>query len=159
MTELPKSARRVEQAVSALGLSARIVCHAVSSRTAEDAAAACGCDVGQIIKSMIFQGKQSKTAYLILVSGKNRVNEKAAAKVLGEPLVRPDASFVREVTGFAIGGVAPIGHLNPPRVFFDPRLQDFDLIYAAAGTPRNIFPIAPVDLLRISGAQVFDFTS
>ncbi|MCP5081549.1 MAG: YbaK/EbsC family protein [Alphaproteobacteria bacterium] len=154
MTELPKSARRVEQAVSALGLSARIVCHAVSSRTAEDAAAACGCDVGQIIKSMIFQGKQSKTAYLILVSGKNRVNEKAAAKVLGEPLVRPDASFVREVTGFAIGGVPPVGHTNPVATYIDEELLAYQTAWGAAGTPECVMELNMEALREATGAEV-----
>ncbi len=154
MTELPKSARRVEQAVEGLGLSARIVCHAVSSRTAEDAAAACECDVAQIIKSMIFQGKQSGTAYLILVSGKNRVNEKAVAKILGEPLVRPDASFVREVTGFAIGGVPPVGHATPVTTYLDQDLLAYPTAWGAAGTPECVMELDVEALRDATGAEV-----
>ena len=154
MTKLPKSARRVEQAVEALGLSARIVCHSVSSRTAEDAAAACGCDVGQIIKSMIFQGKQSQMAYLILVSGKNRVNEKAVAKVLGEALVRPDAAFVRDVTGFAIGGVPPVGHTTPVATYLDEDLLGYETAWGAAGTPECVMELNVEALREATGAEV-----
>lgn len=154
MTELPKSARRVEQAVEALGLSARIVCHTVSSRTAEEAAAACGCDVGQIIKSMIFQGKTSESAYLILVSGKNRVNEKAVANVLGEPLVRPDAGFVRQVTGFAIGGVPPVGHSTPVATYLDEDLMAFETAWGAAGTPECVMELNVEALRAATGAAV-----
>lgn len=154
MSELPKSARRVEEAVGALGLAARIVCHKVSSRTAEDAAAACGCDVGQIIKSMIFQGKQSQEAYLILVSGKNRVNEKAVAKLLGEPLVRPDASFVREVTGYAIGGVPPVGHATPLATYLDEDLMAYETAWGAAGTPECVMELNVEALKGATGAEV-----
>lgn len=154
MSELPKSARRVEQAVSGLGLAARIVCHEVTSRTAEDAAAACGCDVGQIIKSMIFQGKQSKEAYLILVSGKNRVNEKAVAKILGEPLTRPDAKFVREVTGYAIGGVPPVGHATRLSTYLDEDLLGFSTAWGAAGTPECVMELDVEALSAATDAKV-----
>lgn len=154
MSELPKSAQRVEAAVAQLGLAARIVCHKVSSRTAEDAAAACGCDVGQIIKSMIFQGKNSEQAYLILVSGKNRVNEKTVAELVGEPLQRPDAKFVREVTGYAIGGVPPVGHTTALSTFLDEDLQAFSTAWGAAGTPECVMELDVKALAAATKAQV-----
>ncbi len=141
MKELPKSARRVKLAVDDLKLAARIVCHEVTSRTAEDAAAACQCDVGQIIKSMVFQGKTSEKPYLILVSGKNRVNEKAVAKRIGEALVRPDAKFVREVTGYAIGGVPPVGHATRLTTYLDEDLLAFQTAWGAAGTPECVMEL------------------
>ena len=154
MSDLPKSARRVEEAVNALGLSARIVCHEVSSRTAEDAAAACGCDVGQIIKSLVFQGKQTQTAYLLLVSGKNRVNEKAVAKIIGEPLVRPDAGFVRQVTGYAIGGIPPVGHATPLATYLDEDLKAYGTAWGAAGTPECVMELNVEALAAATGAKV-----
>ncbi len=154
MSDLPKSARRVEEAVTGLGLSARIICHEVSSRTAEDAAAACGCDVGQIIKSLVFQGKQSETAYLLLVSGKNRVNEKAVAKIIGEPLRRPDAGFVREVTGYAIGGIPPVGHATPLATYLDEDLMAHETAWGAAGTPECVMELNVEALTAATGAKV-----
>ncbi len=154
MDELPKSARRVEQAVGDLGLAARIVCHAVTSRTAEDAAAACQCDVGQIIKSMIFQGKESGAPYLILVSGRNRVNEKAVTKVVGEPLTRPDAKFVREVTGYAIGGIPPVGHATRLITFLDEDLLVFQTAWGAAGTPECVMELDVRALQKATDAEV-----
>ncbi len=158
MTEFPKSTRRVEEAVKRLGLSAQIVCHQVSARTAEDAAAACECDVAQIIKSMIFQGKDSKTAYLILVSGRNRVNEKAVAKLLGEPLERPNAAFVREVTGYAIGGVPPVGHDTPLATYLDQDLLAFDTAWGAAGTPECVMELNVHALQAATQAKVISVT-
>src|SRR5687767_12615792 len=99
---LPSSAQRVADAAKQLGLSPQIVTMADSTRTAEEAAAACGCEVGQIVKSLVFRGANSGTPYLFLVSGKNRVDEKAAAREIGEGLARPDAAYVRGTTGFAI---------------------------------------------------------
>ncbi|MEM8687638.1 MAG: YbaK/EbsC family protein [Pseudomonadota bacterium] len=154
MSDLPKSARRVEAAVGDLGLRARIVCHEVSSRTAEDAAVACGCDVGQIIKSLVFQGKKTQTAYLLLVSGKNRVNEKAVAKIIGEPLRRPDAGFVREVTGYAIGGIPPVGHATPLGTYLDQDLLAYQTAWGAAGTPECVMELNVEALSAATGAKV-----
>ncbi|MCB1471769.1 MAG: YbaK/EbsC family protein [Rhodobiaceae bacterium] len=156
---LPAAARRVADAAVVLGLDIRVLEMPASTRTAEEAAAACGCRVGQIVKSLVFAGKTSGTPYLLLVSGDNRVNEKAMAKVLGEPLTRPDADFVRETTGFAIGGVAPIGHANALRTLFDEDLLKFDVIWAAAGTPRCVFETRPQALARATGAEVVCVTA
>ena len=96
---------------------------------------------------------------LFLTAGGNRVDAAKAAQVAGEPLGKADAALVRAQTGFAIGGVSPVGHLSPIRAWLDPRLAEFELIWAAAGTPHHVFPISPADLERITGAQPADFTS
>lgn len=127
------------------------------TRTAQQAADAAGCALDQIAKSVIFAGKTSGKAILFITAGGNQVDPAKASTAAGEPLGKADAALIRAQTGFAIGGVAPIGHLHPVRAFFDPRLAEFDLIYAAAGTPRHIFPINPHYLLRISDAQLYDF--
>ncbi len=112
----------------------------------------------QIAKSIIFRGETSGHVVLFLTAGGNRVDPAKASAVAGQALGKADADLVRRETGFAIGGVAPIGHLSPIRAYFDPRLMDFDTVWAAAGTPRHIFAIAPGDLLRASGAAVGNFT-
>ncbi|WP_019953806.1 YbaK/EbsC family protein [Yoonia vestfoldensis] len=127
------------------------------TRTAQQAADAAGCAIDQIAKSVIFAGQNSGRAILFITAGGNQVDEGKASTVAGEPLAKADAALIRAQTGFAIGGVAPIGHLSPPRAFFDTRLLDFAQIWAAAGTPRHMFPIAPQQLLQISGAQIADF--
>lgn len=154
---MSKSTARVRAALQAAGLDPQIRETALA-RTAADAAAAVGCAVDQIAKSIVFRGQTSGTALLFLTAGGNRVAEAKASALAGEPLGKADAALVRAQTGFAIGGVAPVGHLSPIRAFLDPRLLEFDLVWAAAGTPHHVFPIAPTDLLRISGAQAADFT-
>ena len=155
---MSKSLKRVRQALEAAGLSAEIR-ETELARTAADAATAVGCEVDQIAKSIIFQGQESGRAVLFLTAGGNRVDAAKAAQVAGEPLGKADAALVRAQTGFAIGGVSPVGHLSPIRAWLDPRLADFELIWAAAGTPHHVFPISPADLERITGAQPADFTS
>ena len=122
------------------------------TRTAAQAAAAAGCALDQIAKSILFQGAESGRLFLFLTAGGNQVDPEAAAALAGEVLARADAETVRIVTGFAIGGVAPIGHLTPLPTWIDPRLLDFPVIWAAAGTPRHIFPIDPAVLHRATGA-------
>lgn len=155
---MSKSKARVTRALEDAGLAPRIV-EAGETRTAEQAAAAVGCALDQIVKSIIYRGTASGEVILFLTAGGNRVDDAKATEVAGEPLGKADAALIREKTGFAIGGVAPVGHLNPIRAYLDPRLQDFEEIWAAAGTPRHVFPISPADLVRISGAQPADFTS
>ena len=123
-----------------------------STRTAEEAAAACNCELGQIVKSLVFQGADSGNPILLLVSGANRVKEKHVAATIGEKIIRPDAAFVREKTGFAIGGIPPFGHASPMAVHMDEDLFRFDTVYAAAGTPSSIFAIDPVSLQRLCNA-------
>lgn len=127
--------------------------------TAQEAADLVGCALDQIAKSIVFRGETGGTAILFITAGGNRVDPGRASALAGEPLAKADAALIRAQTGFVIGGVAPIGHLTPPRAFFDPRLNDFDVVWAAAGTPRHVFAAAPADLLRLSGATVADFTA
>lgn len=155
---MSKSLKRVRAALQAAGLTPDIR-ETTLARTAVDAAAAVGCDVDQIAKSIIFRGETSGAAILFLTAGGNRVDESKAAAVAGEPLGKADAALIRAQTGFAIGGVAPIGHLNPIRAFIDPRLTEFDAVWAAAGTPHHVFQINTATLQKTSNAQVSDFTS
>ena len=155
---MSKSLKRVRLALQVAGLDPQIRETALA-RTAADAAAALGCVVDQIAKSIIFRGAHSDQAVLFLTAGGNRVDSTKAATLAGEPLGKADAALIRAQTGFAIGGVAPVGHLNPIRAFLDPRLLEFDRIWAAAGTPHHVFPCEPAVLVRLTGAQVTDFTS
>lgn len=155
---MSKSLKRVEDALRAAGISAQIVEMAEGTRTAEDAARAAGCARDQIAKSIIFRAETHGDAVLFITAGGNLVDDAKASALAGETLGKADADLIRTQTGFAIGGVAPVGHLNPIRAWFDPRLLDFDLVYAAAGTPRHVFAIAPGLLLRLSGAKPADFT-
>lgn len=154
---MSKSLKRVEAALADAGAEVRIT-EVGQARTAAEAAEAAGCEVDQIAKSIIFRDETSGHVVLFLTAGGNRVSAEKASAVAGAPLGRADADLVRAETGFAIGGVAPLGHLRPIRAFWDPRLSDFGEIWAAAGTPRHIFAIPPAELLRITGAQPAEFT-
>ena len=158
MTELPAAAKRVEAAALALGLSIDVRTMPASTRTAAEAAAAVQASVGQIVKSLIFKGKTTEKPYLILASGTNRVNEPAVAEMFGEPITRPDAGFVREATGFAIGGVPPLGHAVRLATFMDEDLLQYETIWAAAGTPYAVFAVAPARLCEAVQAQVIKVT-
>jgi prolyl-tRNA editing enzyme YbaK/EbsC (Cys-tRNA(Pro) deacylase) len=151
---LPPSAERVRQALAAAGLAAEIRVLAASTRSAADAAAAVGCSVAQIAKSLVFRARPSDRPVLVVASGTNRVDEAAVAALVGEALAKADAAFVRDRTGFAIGGVAPVGHREPPLVVIDRDLLGFDAIWAAAGTPNAVFRLTPADLVRITGGRV-----
>ena len=156
---MSKSLKRVEQALQAAGVDARVLEMAEGTRTAEDAARAAGCALDQIAKSIIFGAERTGDAVLFITAGGNKVDAARASALAGEPLGKADAGLIRAQTGFAIGGVAPVGHLTPIRAWFDPRLLEFGLVWAAAGTPRHVFPIAPEVLLRLSGAEKADFTA
>ena len=153
MSQLKPAAQRVQDALAAAGVDAHVRHMDKSTRTAAEAAAACGCEVGQIVKSLVFRGAQSGGCYLLLISGANRVDEAAAADAVGEALVRPDAQFVREATGFAIGGIPPLGHATRLATFMDEALFAYDVVWAAAGTPDAVFPIAPKRLAEVASAQ------
>ncbi len=140
---MSKSVKRVEDAASRAGLAVTVVRMPESTRTAEEAARACGCDVAQIVKSMIFEGSLSGELKLVLVSGAHDLDLERAAAVLGEDLVRADPKRVRAETGFAIGGVAPIGHLAPIETFMDTSLLAHEVVWAAAGAPDAVFSVAP----------------
>ena len=156
MSELPASAQKVQDEANALGLQVEVREMTESTRTAEEAAAACGVTVGQIVKSLVFSGAESGKPYLLLVSGSNRVNEKGVARHLGEKLKRPDADAVRALTGYAIGGIPPFGHASALATFMDRDLMQYDVIWAAAGTPKAVFRTEPARLQVATGAVVID---
>jgi len=156
MNELPASAQKVQDAATALGLDIVVREMAESTRTAEDAAVACGVTVGQIVKSLVFLGATSHKPYLLLVSGRNRVNEKGVAQHLGEKLKRPDVDAVRALTGYAIGGIPPFGHATPIATYMDRDLMQYDVIWAAAGTPKAVFRTEPAKLRDAAGATVIE---
>jgi prolyl-tRNA editing enzyme YbaK/EbsC (Cys-tRNA(Pro) deacylase) len=156
MSELPPSARKVQDAASALGLDVTVREMTEPTRTAQEAASACGVTAGQIVKSLVFSGAASGKPYLLLVSGTNRVNEKGVATHLGEKLKRPDAEAVRALTGFAIGGIPPFGHATALATYMDRDLLQYDVIWAAAGTPKAVFQTEPAKLRDATGAIVID---
>jgi prolyl-tRNA editing enzyme YbaK/EbsC (Cys-tRNA(Pro) deacylase) len=152
--ELNGSAARVQDEARRLQLDVAVREMPDSTRTAEEAAAACGVTVGQIVKSLVFLGAQSGKPYLLLVSGTNRVNETGVATHLGEALKRPDGRAVRELTGFAIGGIPPFGHTTPLATYMDEDLLQYDVVWAAAGTPKAVFATNPAKLRDAVGASV-----
>lgn len=154
---MSRSLARVEAALADAGLPVRVI-EAGQCRTAQEAADAVGCELDQIAKSIIFRGEESGHVVLFLTAGGNRVDPAKASAVAGQKLGKADADLIRAETGFAIGGVAPFGHVAPVTAYWDRRLSDFDTVWAAAGTPRHVFAVAPGDLLRASGAKVADFT-
>ncbi|MBD3663067.1 YbaK/EbsC family protein [Sulfitobacter sp. TSTF-M16] len=155
---MSKSLARVRKALTDAGVDVDIRETALA-RTAADAAHAVNCEVDQIAKSIIFCGQHSGAALLFITAGGNQVDATRAADLAQEPLGKADAALIRAQTGFAIGGVAPVGHLTPPRAWVDPRLLEFDMIWAAAGTPHHVFCLSPAKIVELSGAQVADFTS
>lgn len=156
---LSRSAQRVQDALAALGFSmGQVIELPASTRTAAEAAAAIGCTVAQIAKSLVFRGVQSGEPVLVIASGTNRVNEARVAEVLGEPIAKADADFVRAQTGFVIGGVPPVGHNRPLRTFIDEGLRQYGEIWAAAGTPHAVFRLTPADLEALTGGEVIRLT-
>ena len=148
-----KSTERVRAAAATVGLAIEIREMPQSTRTAAEAAAACGCSVAQIVKSLIFKKATSGEPVLLLVSGKNRVDEKAVKAAIGDTLARMDANDVRELTGFAIGGVAPLGSLTPLETYIDADLLAYETVWAAAGAPHAVFAVAPKALAEATGAS------
>jgi prolyl-tRNA editing enzyme YbaK/EbsC (Cys-tRNA(Pro) deacylase) len=149
------NARTVVDAAAALGLAVEVREFPEGTRTAEDAARAIGVEVGQIVKSLVFA--VGDDVVVALVSGPNRLDEGRLAAAAGEaaaPVTRPDAGGVRAATGYPIGGVPPFGHAQPLATFVDEDLLAYDELWAAAGTPRHVFPIAPADLVRVTGGRV-----
>lgn len=155
---LKTSARKVQDALTAAGLACEVVEMPKTTRTAREAAEAAGCSVGQIVKSLVFRGARTQKPYLVAASGVNRVNEKILAKQVREPVEMPDADFVRQKTGFVIGGVAPLGHPEPLETYIDEDLLQYTEIWAAAGTPNAIFKLTPADLQAITSGRVMKIT-
>lgn len=156
---MSKSLARVTAALQNAGLTITPLEMPSETRTAQQAATAAGVALDQIVKSILFAGANSGRLFLFLTAGGNQVDPTRAATLAGEALARAEIDAVRRITGFAIGGVAPVGHLTPVPTWLDPRLMDFPLLWAAAGTPRHIFPIAPADLHRLTGATLAPFTA
>ena len=156
MTEgLPKAAATVVEVARSLGLDLEVREFPEGTRTAQDAANAIGCTVDQIVKSLVFVADTDPV--LVLTSGANRVDVVKVGKETGSAGVRKaDAEEVRAATGYAIGGTPPFGHARDLLVLVDRHLTDFDVVWAAAGTPRHVFPIAPADLVRVTGGRVAD---
>ena len=157
-SKLSPSARKVQNALETQGLSLEVIELPGSTRTAAEAAQAVGCHVGQIVKSLVFITKRSKRPILVLTSGQNRVNERRIEAIIDEPLGKADADFVRKYTGFAIGGVPPVGHLEHLETFVDGDLLQYDFLWAAAGTPHAVFRLTPEDLVNISAGRVITVT-
>ena len=156
MSVLSSSAQKVQDALLLLGSRAVVVEHENPGRTAAEAALLLRCDVAQIAKSIIFKAVGTGKSVLVITSGANRVDEKKVAAVLGDRIVKADAAFVREQTGFAIGGVPPVAHTNSGAILMDIDLLKFDRVFPAGGTPHAMFAIESSELLRISGAQSAD---
>jgi len=151
---LKNSAEKVQQAVNALGYDFTIVEFDETTRTSKDAAAAIGCTVAQIAKSLVFRSQPGNRPVLVIASGPNRVNEDMVKAVLGEAIGKADADFVRETTGYAIGGIPPVGHLIPIRTFIDADLFQHEVIWAAAGTPNAVFRLTPAALKEMTNGEV-----
>ena len=150
----PAEAPSALKVQAALGDRFEVLEFDASTRTAADAAAAIGCEVAEIAKSLIFHGQTSGRAVMIIASGVDRVDEKKAAAAVGEPIARADAEFVREATGFAIGGVPPLGHAAPLATLMDEDLMQYATIWAAAGTPNAVFRLTPGQLVELTGGRV-----
>lgn len=151
---LSESAQKVQDALNRHGMTCQVMELPGSTRTAQEAAQAIGCRVEQIAKSLVFQGKTTNRPVLVVASGVNRVNEKKLRDLLSEPVKKADAEFVREHTGFAIGGVPPAGLSKPLETFIDEDLFKYEEIWAAAGTPHAVFKLTAADLLRITQGKV-----
>jgi prolyl-tRNA editing enzyme YbaK/EbsC (Cys-tRNA(Pro) deacylase) len=151
---LSASAQRVQDELARRGFANTVIELAIPVRTAADAAREAGCEVGQIVKSLIFRAVESGRGVLVLTSGSNRVDESKIAALLGEPIGRADPDFVREHTGFAIGGVPPVAHARPMVTFIDEDLLRLGHLWAAAGHPNSLFRLTPEELQRMSGGRV-----
>jgi len=152
--QLSSSAKKVQEVLKVLGLELQVVELQETTRTSADAARAVGCEVGQIAKSLVFRGQKTQKPILVIASGSNRVNEKRVGELISEPLGKADADFVRQKTGFVIGGVPPVGHAEKLEVFIDEDLLRYSEIWAAAGTPNAVFRLTPSDLVRMTEGRV-----
>lgn len=153
------TALRTQQLLAERGLAVGVVEFDQPTRTSAEAAAAIGCSVAEIAKSIVFRGKASGQAIMVVASGDNRVCERKVSALVGEKLGRADADFVRAATGYAIGGVAPLGHAQALRLLIDADLQRFATIWAAGGTPYSVFPLSPEKLRELTGADWSDIRS
>lgn len=155
---LPPSAQRVQDELTRLGLASEVVELEATTRSAADAAKAVGCELGQIAKSLVFRSGRTGEPILAITSGAHRVDEAAFGARISDIIERADPDFVRAATGFAIGGVPPVGHASPVRIYLDEELLRYTTIWAAGGTPRALFAVDPALLQKASGATVVRVT-
>ena len=151
---LSSSAQKIQDQLKSLGFDYIVIEHAESTRTAQEAADRAGCELGQIVKSLIFKGKDSGQPILVLTSGANRVDEKRISEYAGETIGRADADFARAATGFAIGGIPPIGHSQKIETYLDEDFLQYETVWAAAGTPNAIFELKTSDLQKLTNAKI-----
>ncbi len=156
MDDLRESAQRVQDILQQHLLDLRVVEFKQLTRTSQEAAEAIGCQVGQIAKTLIFRGKTSQQPICVIASGATRVDEKKVSAFVGEPIEKPDADFARTHTGFAIGGIPPVGFTFERKPLIDPDLLGYEDLWAAAGTPYAVFRISPADLVEITQGQIVD---
>ena len=150
----PASAPSALKVQAVLGPRFTVLEFDAGTRTSADAAAAIGCTVAEIAKSLVFRTKETNRPALVVASGVNRVDERKVSALIGEKIVRADADFVREATGFAIGGVPPVGHAKPPITLIDEDLHKFETIWAAAGTPNAVFKLTPAELVELTQGRL-----
>lgn len=155
---LSKSAQSVQDALATKGVKFKVIELAASTRTAQEAADTIGCEVAQIVKSLVFRTKETNQPILVLASGINRVNEKTIEKYAGEKITKADADFTRNYTGFAIGGVPPLGHTQSMETFIDEDLLKYEILWAAAGTPNAVFDLHSADLQRLTNGKIIPIT-
>lgn len=154
---MSSSVQRVADALAQAGVQTEVIEQKVTARTAAEAAAAVGVEVDQIAKSIILESKDGTELCLFITAGSNRVDLEKAAGLAGMPLRQAKANTIRDRTGFAIGGVAPIGHLTPIRAWMDQRLTEFNTVWAAGGSPFHVFEIDPAQMADLAQATVADF--
>jgi Cys-tRNA(Pro) deacylase len=151
---LSPSAQKIQDLLHSLGYNYTVIEYADSTRTAQEAADRAGCELGQIVKSLIFKGRETGKPILVLTSGANRVDEKRIREYAGEGIGKADADFVRAVTGYAIGGVPPVGHVQKMETYLDEDFLQYETVWAAAGTPNAIFELKTADLQKMTNAKV-----
>ena len=156
--DLSSSAQKVQDILKERGFSSLVVELPDSTRTAREAAQAVGCRVEQIVKSLVFKGRNSNKPLLVVASGSNRVNEQRLGELAGEPVEKADADFVRQRTGFVVGGVPPLGHTEQLEIFIDQDLLQYEQLWAAAGTPHAVFQLSPSELKAMTGGRVVSIT-
>ncbi|GCE12686.1 YbaK/EbsC family protein [Tengunoibacter tsumagoiensis] len=154
LEKLSASAQKVQHALLEQGFAGQVQELPDSTRTAKEAAQTIGCEVAQIVKSLIFKGSQTQKAILVVASGVNRVNEKRLGELAREPIEKANADFVRQHTGYAVGGVPPLAHAEKLETFIDEDLLQYEQLWAAAGTPFAVFPLTPVELQTMTSGEV-----
>jgi prolyl-tRNA editing enzyme YbaK/EbsC (Cys-tRNA(Pro) deacylase) len=157
-SELSDSAKRVQNFIFSMGFSYKVKELPCSTRTAQEAADSIGCTVSQIAKSLVFKDKETDRPILVIASGSNRVDVMKIQRSTGLKLGRADGKYVKERSGYAIGGVPPVGHKEPLETILDPDLKKHEIIWAAAGTPFAVFQLTPADLETLTKGKWIDLS-